>query len=35
VSDNHGVFDNFASFGVLFTSRLIGRALWASDAPPP
>jgi hypothetical protein len=35
VSDNHGVFDNFASFSVLFSSRLIGRALWASDDPPP
>lgn len=35
VSDNQGVFDNFAHFSVLFSSRLIGRALWASDDPPP
>lgn len=35
VSDNHGVFDNFAGFSVLFSSRLIGRALWASDASSP
>jgi len=35
VSDNAGVFDNFGSFGILLSSRLIGRALWASDDPGP
>lgn len=35
VSDNRGVFDNFSSFSILLTSRLIGRALWASDDPTP
>lgn len=35
VSDNHGVFDNFTSRSVTFTSRLVGRALWASDFPAP
>ena len=35
VSDDNGVFDNFAHYGVTFTSRLIGRALWATDLPAP
>jgi hypothetical protein len=35
VSDNRGVFDNFAGFSVLFSSRLAGRILWASDLPAP
>ncbi len=33
VSDGYGVFDNFTGFSVVFSSRLIGRALWASDLP--
>lgn len=35
VSDNHGVFDNFAGFSVLFSSRLMGRVLWESDDSSP
>jgi hypothetical protein len=35
VSDNHGVFDNFAGYSIQFTSRVAGRALWASDLPAP
>lgn len=35
VSDNHGVFFNFAGFHVLFTSVLHARTLWASDSPGP
>jgi hypothetical protein len=34
VSDNYGVFGNFSGFSVLFSSRIIGRALWASDQAP-
>jgi len=35
VSDNHGVFDNFAGYSLQLTSRVAGRALWASDFPAP
>ena len=35
VADDGGVFDNFAHYGVTFSSRVVGRALWASDLPPP
>jgi len=34
VSDNNGVFDNFAHFGVTFSSRVVGRVLWSTDVPP-
>lgn len=30
VSDNHGVWDNFAHYGATFSSRCIGRVLWFS-----
>jgi hypothetical protein len=33
VEDNNGVFNNFAGYGVTFGSRVVGRALWASDLP--
>lgn len=35
VSDNYGVFFNAAHYSVLFTSRVVGRVLWASDLPAP
>ena len=35
LTDDNGVFDNFASYGVTFTSLLTGRALWSSDLPAP
>lgn len=34
VSDNHGVFDNFAGYSVKFSSRMVARVLWASDQAP-
>lgn len=34
VGDNFGVFDNFASYGVKFSSRMQARILWASDEGP-
>lgn len=30
VSDNHGVWDNFAHYSAVFSSRLVGRVLWFS-----
>jgi hypothetical protein len=34
VADNSGTFDNFAGRPCTFSSRLIGRLLWASDQGP-